>query len=72
MLKQNDLIKPDDTTLERRRAFLKLSLAERRRILLQQTEDAAEHYEDTQSSSERETWQGGDIVDFWAFKNTLE
>ncbi len=48
MLKQNDLIKQDDLgSIEQKRAFLKLPLAERRRILLQQAEDAAEHYEDT-------------------------
>ena len=64
MLKQNDLIKPDDTTLERRRAFLKLSLAERRRILLQQAEAAASHYESEQDTSERKAWQDGDIVDY--------
>ena len=65
MLKQNDLIKPDDvTTIEQKRAFLRLPLEERRRILLQQAEDIAGHYEAEQSTSEREAWQGGDIVDY--------
>ena len=65
MLKQNDLIRPEDVmTLEQRRAFLKLSLAERRRILSEQAEDAARHYESQQSVREREDWQGGDIVEY--------
>ena len=64
MLKQNDLIKQDDlSSTEQKRAFLKLPLAERRRILLQQAEDTAGHYEVEQSTSEREAWQGGDVVE---------
>ena len=65
MLKQNDLVNSEETmTLEQRRAFLKLPLAERRRLLSQQAEDAASHYETEQSLRERETWQGGDIVEY--------
>ena len=65
MLKENDLASPEDTmTLEQRRAFLKLPLAERRRILSQQAENAASHYESEQSVREREDWQGGDIVEY--------
>ncbi len=65
MLKQNDFIKPDNlTTLEQKRAFLRLPLTERRRILMQQAEDMASHYESEQSTTEREPWQGGDIVDY--------
>ena len=65
MLKQNDLIKQDDLSdIEQKRASLKLPLTERRRILQQQAEDAAGHYEAEQSTSEREAWQGGDIVDY--------
>lgn len=64
MLKQNDLINAEEITLEQKRAFLKLSLAERRRILSQQAEDAAGHYESGQSVQEREAWQGGDIVEY--------
>jgi hypothetical protein len=65
MLKRNELIKPEEIlTLEQRRAFLKLSLSERRRILSQQAEDAAGHYESQQSVREREAWQGGDIVEY--------
>ena len=42
MLKQNDLVSSEETmTLEQRRAFLKLPLAERRRMLSRQAENAA-------------------------------
>lgn len=65
MLKQNDLIRPEEVmTIEQRRAFLKLSLAERRRILSQLAEGAAHHYECEQGIREREAWQGGDIVEY--------
>lgn len=45
-----------------RRVHLKLSLEERRRQLAAQSEKLASHYENTQN--ERETWQGGDAVEF--------
>ncbi len=65
MLKQNDLVSPEDTiTIEQRRAFLKLPLADRRKILSKQAEDAADHYESEQTILERESWQGGDIVEY--------
>jgi hypothetical protein len=65
MLKQNDLVSSEEPiTLEQRRAFLKLPLAERRKILSRQAEDAATHYESNQSVQEREGWQGGDIVEY--------
>jgi len=65
MLKEKDLASAGDVmTLEQRRAFLKLPLAERRRILSQQAEDAADQYESDQSVQEREAWQGGDVVDY--------
>jgi hypothetical protein len=65
MLKQNELLSPDESlTIEQRRAFLKLPLAERRRILSQQAKDVADHYESEQTVLERETWQGGDIVEY--------
>ena len=65
MLKQNDLVGSEEAmTLEQRRAFLKLPLAERRRLLSRQAEDAARHYEFEQSVQEREAWQGGDIVEY--------
>lgn len=49
-------------TLEQRRAHLKLPLEERRRQLAEQAEKLLEHYET--GKKERETWQGGDIIEF--------
>lgn len=43
------------------REFLKLPIEERRRILAEQAEQIAEHYEEESARRERETWQGGDI-----------
>ena len=65
MLKQNDLVSSEEAmTLEQRRAFLKLPLAERRTILSQQAEGAAVHYEVEPGAREREDWQGDDIVEY--------
>ena len=50
------------TMLEKRRAFLKLPLDERRRKLAEQAEKLLEHYEF--EKPEREAWQGGDIIEF--------
>lgn len=51
------------TTLAQRRAFLKLPLAERRKQLAAQADRMAEHYESESETTEREEWQGGDIVE---------
>ncbi len=51
-------------SLEDRRAFLKLPLEERRRLLAEQAEDMIEHYESDSACREREVWQGGDIVEY--------
>lgn len=65
MLKENDLSTLEDAmTLDQRRAFLKLPIAERRRILAQQAEQAVRQYESDESLREREAWQGGDIVEY--------
>jgi hypothetical protein len=65
MLKENELFNSEETmTLAQRRAFLQLSLSERRKILSEQAEDAARHYESEQSVQERETWQSGEIVEY--------
>ena len=64
MLKENNLVNAEESmTIEQRRAFLKLPLAERSRILSRQAEDAARNYELEEGVLERETWQGGDIVE---------
>ena len=50
------------TTLEKRRAFLKLPLEKRRQELAQQAEQLLAHYE--RGEQEREVWQGGDALEF--------
>jgi hypothetical protein len=51
-------------TLEQRRAYLKLPLTERRKILAEQAEKLVEHYESVTEKIKRKQWQGGDIVEF--------
>jgi hypothetical protein len=48
-------------TLSQRRAFMTLSLKERRKMLAAQAERMVTHYEQESERSEREVWQGGDI-----------
>ena len=48
-------------TLAQRRAFLTLSLKERRKLLAAQAERVVAHYEQESECNEREAWQGGDI-----------
>lgn len=65
MLKENDLNALEYAmTLDQRRAFLKLSIAERRKILAQQADRAVRQYESDESVRERESWQGDDIVEY--------
>ncbi|PYS21905.1 MAG: hypothetical protein DMF72_15565 [Acidobacteria bacterium] len=61
ILQEEDLIKIPN--LEARRAFMKLSVDERCRILTLQADEIAEDYESEAQSTEREQWQGGDIVE---------
>lgn len=61
MITETDTAQP--LTLAERRAFLKLPLAERRRILARQAERVAAHYEQEPERSERVEMQGGDIVE---------
>lgn len=49
-------------SLEERRAFMKLPLAERRHLMAQQADKMAEIYESAEEAAERKPWQGGDIV----------
>ena len=53
--------KDEALTLAQRRAFMKLSLKERRRMLAGQAERMVAYYEQESERSEREAWQGGDI-----------
>jgi hypothetical protein len=48
-------------TLAQRRAFITLSLKERRKALAAQAERMVTYYEQESERSEREAWQGGDI-----------
>jgi len=65
MLKHNEVLRRENlTNLMQKREFLKLPLEERRQILLKQAEAAAQHYESEEQSTEREPWQGGDIVSY--------
>jgi hypothetical protein len=50
-------------SLVQRRAFMKLPLAERRRILAEQAAQIAAHYASQEAQEERESWQGGDLVE---------
>jgi len=64
MISQEEKIGEAQLTLEQRRAFLKLPLEERRRILAEQADLMIEHYEAESAREERAEWQGGDIVEF--------
>jgi hypothetical protein len=48
-------------TLAQRRAFMALSLKDRRKMLAAQAARMAAHYEQKSESIEREAWQGGDV-----------
>ncbi len=50
-------------SLTQRRAYMQLPLEERRKRLAAQAERMAEHYEQESEGRERDTWQGGDIVE---------
>jgi hypothetical protein len=65
MISQEDQIQPESTlTLEERRAFMKLPLQERRKLLARQADQWVEHYEVEPELTEREQWQGGDVVEY--------
>ena len=53
--------KPQSLSLSERRAFMKLTLLERRQILARQAEEMFNHY---QSSPEWRELQAGDIIDY--------
>jgi hypothetical protein len=65
MISQEETLETNPTpSLAQRRAFLKLPLEERRRILSQQADQIAEYYELESEQMDREHWQGGDIVEY--------
>jgi len=49
--------------LTQRRAYMKLPLQERRKCLAAQAERMVDHYEQESERTEREAWQGDDIVE---------
>lgn len=50
-------------TLEQRRAFMALPLEERRRQMAEQADRMLKYYEAEDETTDRQHWQGGDIVD---------
>lgn len=65
MITQDELLEmKQEITLQQRRDYMKLSIEERRKILEAQAEKLAAHYESQKEKDERETWQGGDIIEF--------
>lgn len=51
-------------TLEQRRAFLRLPLAERRRQMAEQAQRMSEIQDTAAEDHERHEWQGGDLVEY--------
>lgn len=64
MTAQEHTVEVETLQSRRLREFLKLPIEERRRILAEQAEQMAEHYEEESARRERELWQGGDIVEY--------
>jgi uncharacterized protein (DUF2342 family) len=50
----------DDSSLQQN--FMRLPVAERRRLMAKQAEQMMAHYE--QTASERGTWQAGDFIEY--------
>ena len=64
MLKEQDMIVEHSRWgVAERRAFMLLSLEERRHILTQQANDLLRHYHKEENVRDRQDWQGGDIVE---------
>ena len=59
----NQIVIAPEMTLEERRAFMKLPLDERRRLMRQQAALTADLYEQAAATDERLQWQGGDLGD---------
>lgn len=64
MITQKSLAEEDQgLSLVERRAYMQLSLEERRKRLAVQAEAMIEHYGRESERRERLAWQGGDIVE---------
>ena len=65
MASQSEIVETEGSlSLAQRRAFLALPVEERRRKLAEQAERMVEHYESKTEQTERDEWQGGDIVEY--------
>ena len=62
VIQEDELI--GTSNLEALRAFMKLSVTERRNILARQAEEIAKAYDAESAQAEREQWQSGDIVEY--------
>ena len=62
MITQEEIIETE-SSLVQRRAFMKLPLTERRKILAAQAEKLLANYEEETAVKEREVWQGGDVIE---------
>jgi hypothetical protein len=63
MAKRKAMLPKAELTLEQRRIFLNLSVQKRRREMEKQAARMVRHYQADDKVSEREKWQGGDLVD---------
>lgn len=64
MVKHAHTVEADQVlTLAQRRVYMTMSLEERRKLLAAQAERMVAYYEQESERSEREAWQGGDIVE---------
>jgi hypothetical protein len=64
MITQEEILKQDFVmSLADRRAFLRMPIEERRRVLEIQAERMLVHYEQASESENHEAWQGGDIIE---------
>ncbi len=63
MAKRKAMLPMAELTLEQRRSFLRLSVQKRRREMAKQAARMVRYYQADDKVSEREQWQGGDLVD---------
>jgi hypothetical protein len=64
MITQEEILKQNLVlSLTDRRAFLKMPIEERRRVLEVQAERMLGHYQQASESADYEAWQGGDIIE---------
>jgi hypothetical protein len=64
MIEERTLADDLAITPAEREALLRMPLDQRRRILSERAEQIADDYESEHESRQRESWQGGDIVEY--------